>query len=232
MFKQQGRRAKHRFYLYEGLVPNMIPCLNWTHIFEWYVHLLWEHIPRRHMFKKNWIMCSKDDKHLKLNSWHNQGNIYNYLNEHENLHFNNEQDIYMSSKIHKESGCNLDLEMLTILHWPCVSYPSRNELGKVTIQDLSTLHQKTWWRWWWKQWPSPSISHHHCQRKRGFQGRRPHTRESSKQKHVTKEKRKQLWTSGRGTIITKGAYGGGKLGGGGGVTSMTYVGRGVYGVGS
>jgi hypothetical protein len=44
------------------------------------------------------------------------------FNEHENIHFDNRKDIHTSSKNHKESGYNLDFELLMILYWVRVSY--------------------------------------------------------------------------------------------------------------
>ena len=36
------------------------------------------------------------------------------VNEHENLHFDNEQGIHMNSKTYEESGYGLNLDLLTI----------------------------------------------------------------------------------------------------------------------
>ena len=44
------------------------------------------------------------------------------LNEHKNLHFDNELDISMSSKNYEESGYGLELELLTISFDSGVSY--------------------------------------------------------------------------------------------------------------
>jgi hypothetical protein len=44
------------------------------------------------------------------------GGLTQPINEHANLHFDNELDIYMSSKNFKDSGHGLDLDLLTILY--------------------------------------------------------------------------------------------------------------------
>jgi len=44
------------------------------------------------------------------------------FNEHENIHFDNRKDIHTSSENHKESGYNLNFELLMILYWVRVSY--------------------------------------------------------------------------------------------------------------
>lgn len=62
------------------------------------------------------------------------------LNEHENLQFDNESDISMSSKNVEESGYVLHLELLTISYYLHVSYPEEvGYLEKMTILDPSTL---------------------------------------------------------------------------------------------
>ena len=61
-------------------------------------------------------MCSKHNSHLKFNSQHIWGGPKWPLNEHENLHFDNEQDMYISSKNFKESGYDLGLVLQIILY--------------------------------------------------------------------------------------------------------------------
>ena len=49
------------------------------------------------------------------------------LKEHENIHFDNAQDIHMSSENYEENGYEHDLDMLIISHQLRVSYPTRRE---------------------------------------------------------------------------------------------------------
>jgi len=44
------------------------------------------------------------------------GVTYMTLNEHENLHFDDEEDIYMSSKNYEANGYRHDLDSIIILH--------------------------------------------------------------------------------------------------------------------
>ena len=46
--------------------------------------------PTRHVCERERTICSKYAKHSKFNSQHNWGDPYDYLNEHMNLHFDNE----------------------------------------------------------------------------------------------------------------------------------------------
>lgn len=74
----------------------------------------------------------------------------------------------------------------------------------------------------------PSLS-----KRKKISRKRPHANDSSKQKHVTKEKRETIvdkWE--RGLLSAKGGYGGGKLGGGGRGDNHDISGEGVYGGGS
>ena len=50
------------------------------------------------------------------------------FNEHNNLHFDNESYIYMSSKNYEESGYFLDLDAITVSYKSHVSYPIRSGL--------------------------------------------------------------------------------------------------------
>ena len=42
--------------------------------------------------------------------------LYDHFNEHEYFHFDNDQLIHMSSRIHEESGHDLNLDLLTVLY--------------------------------------------------------------------------------------------------------------------
>ena len=44
------------------------------------------------------------------------GRLIQAFNEHKNIHFDNEQNIHMSSKIYEEVGYDLHLDLLTILY--------------------------------------------------------------------------------------------------------------------
>ena len=78
---------------------------------------LWIHdrTPKRHVFKKWLDYVLKWFNHPKPNNQHNWGEPIWPFNAHENLHFDNEQDIHTSSEMYEESGYGLNLDMLTIL---------------------------------------------------------------------------------------------------------------------
>ena len=50
------------------------------------------------------------------------------FNEHENLRFDVEQVIHMSSRNHEESGYGFDLDLLTILYKQCISFSKGSKL--------------------------------------------------------------------------------------------------------
>ena len=88
-------------------VPNLVTYLIRTSIFEWYV-----------------VRCGFKNEHQKdvsqemitiLGSIGNnmEGPIWPF-NEHKNLHFDNEEDIHVSSKNYEESGYSLNLDLLAI----------------------------------------------------------------------------------------------------------------------
>ena len=61
--------------------------------------------------------CSKYDNHSKLNNQHDLGRgegLYDHLRGMKIFTFNNECDIYVSSKNYEESRYNLDLDLQTI----------------------------------------------------------------------------------------------------------------------
>ena len=53
---------------------------------------------------------------------HNWGEPIWPFNEHKNLHFDNEKDMYMSSKDYEESGYGLKLDWLTISYHVLIMY--------------------------------------------------------------------------------------------------------------
>ena len=57
-------------------------------------------------------MCSKHGNYSIFISQHNQENLYDYLMSTD-LHFNNQQDIYVSPKNYEESGYGLNLGVLS-----------------------------------------------------------------------------------------------------------------------
>ena len=69
-------------------------------------------------------MCSKENGLRAQNLITILGSIVNIIggepiwpfNEHENLHFDDEWDIHMSSEKYEESGYSLNLDLLTILY--------------------------------------------------------------------------------------------------------------------
>ena len=54
------------------------------------------------------------------------------------LHFDNEQDIQMNSKIHETNGYNHDLDLLIILHQWRVSNPMRSGCREKSIHLKAT----------------------------------------------------------------------------------------------
>ena len=50
------------------------------------------------------------------------------INEHKNIHFGNEDNIYINSKFYEESDYDLDLDFLTIVFSLRVSYPKKSVL--------------------------------------------------------------------------------------------------------
>lgn len=55
-------------------------------------------------------------KTIRFNSQHNWGALYGSFNERENIQFDNEGYIHMSSQDYKESDYSLDLDFLPIVH--------------------------------------------------------------------------------------------------------------------
>ena len=51
---------------------------------------------------------------FKVNIIGGEGGLVSLTNEHEIIHLDDEEDIYMSSEDHKGSGYNLNLDLLTI----------------------------------------------------------------------------------------------------------------------
>ena len=47
------------------------------------------------------------------------------LHKHENLHFDNDEDIHLSPKNYEEGNYTHDLDLVIISHWLRVSYPTR-----------------------------------------------------------------------------------------------------------
>ena len=62
-------------------MPNSVAYLIQTHIIEWYV--VWcsskNECQKDTCFDKDWIACSKYDKHSRLNSQLNWEDLYDYL---------------------------------------------------------------------------------------------------------------------------------------------------------
>ena len=88
-----------------------------------------EWISSRHVFKRQETTSSKTI--IILNALVNivwEGPYDPFDNQHKNLHFHNEKDIHMSSKIYEESVCGLVLDLLTILSELRVSYSSGSGL--------------------------------------------------------------------------------------------------------
>ena len=68
-------------------MPNSVAYLNRTPIFEWYVIGMSLKMDTKRLLKRDWTMRSKNDKHSKLSSQHNWGDLYDPFTEHKNLHF-------------------------------------------------------------------------------------------------------------------------------------------------
>ena len=69
------------------------------------------------VFEWDSTMYTKYENHSRLNCQHNQRDLYESwpFHEHESLYFEDEYDIHMNFENYKESGYNLDLDLLTIL---------------------------------------------------------------------------------------------------------------------
>ena len=76
--------------------------------------------------KRDWSTCSKYDNHSRLDSQHNWRGPTWQWNEHEDFHYNSEQDIQLISDDYEESGYGLDLDML--IHLILVASPTRSGL--------------------------------------------------------------------------------------------------------
>ena len=68
------------------------------------------------MFERDWIACLKYDNHSRLKSQHNWGGdlFEHYVDEHDDVSFDDEKDIHMSPKNYEESDYNSHLNLLTI----------------------------------------------------------------------------------------------------------------------
>ena len=104
------------------------------------------------MFKARLINVPKNVNHFKFTSQHNCVDIYDHLDELENLQCDTTQDIHMSSKLYKiKVGYGLELLIFANnLYSLCVSYPLRS--GRVKKCDhlrpiiyLSLLHELPTW---------------------------------------------------------------------------------------
>jgi hypothetical protein len=60
-----------------------------------------------------------------------------------NLHFDNEQEIHMSSENHEESGYRHDLDHLTLIAC-CVLYPTRTGCREKSVHFKTWLPYKNW----------------------------------------------------------------------------------------
>jgi hypothetical protein len=97
---------------------NLVTCLYQTPIFEWCV--LWKESKNG---RQKDIMCSKEIARLRApNMLTTLDSIVNIsegpkcpFNWHKNLHFDNQEDIYMSSENYQETSYNLELHLLAIL---------------------------------------------------------------------------------------------------------------------
>ena len=67
------------------------------------------------------------------------------LNDHKNIHFDNEYNSLMSSKFFEESGCGLNLDLLIIMYISRVSNPWRSgvvrKMNHLTLQKRSMYSQ-------------------------------------------------------------------------------------------
>jgi hypothetical protein len=78
--------------------------------------LVWlqELVPKRHIFRIHRIAYPKYGDILNSVVKHNRDNLYDHTSEHENLHFNNDQDTRTSFESYKKSGYDINVDLLTI----------------------------------------------------------------------------------------------------------------------
>ena len=75
----------------------------------------------------------------KLGITEGEGEIYDHLNEHKILRFDNEEDIHRNSQNDGECGPNLYLDLLTISHSLCVTC-ILEEVGLTKKKQLLKTH--------------------------------------------------------------------------------------------
>ncbi len=70
-------------------VPKVIPYLNRTNIFQWYVVMCSSKngYQKGHVSQGDWTPCSKYDNHFELNSEPNGEGSIKSFNEHKNLRY-------------------------------------------------------------------------------------------------------------------------------------------------
>jgi hypothetical protein len=67
---------------------------------------------KRFVLKSTWTTSSEFVNKSRFKSQHNSGDLYDNLRAMRNFHFNNEQDIHMSSKNYENNGYGLDSDLL------------------------------------------------------------------------------------------------------------------------
>ena len=106
-----------------------VTYLSRTPIFEWYVFRCGSKnvyklnriflVLKKHLFKTNWITCSKYDYHSRYSSQPYWGNLYGHLMRVRiftlimNMIF-----IHLSSITNEENGCSLNLNLLIVCFVP------------------------------------------------------------------------------------------------------------------
>lgn len=71
-------------------------------------------------------MCSKHAKDFMFNSQHDWGRPKLRLNDHGNLHFDNEEDLHTKSNIYEANGPQGQFDLLIISRWLHVLNPRRS----------------------------------------------------------------------------------------------------------
>jgi hypothetical protein len=66
------------------------------------------------VFKKDWTTSSKYLNHSRFNNQHDWGDLYDHLMNTRNVHFDNEEDIHMSSKTYEANDYGNELDLLII----------------------------------------------------------------------------------------------------------------------
>ena len=130
------------YYHRSWLVPLWDQMLNpWTPISEWYVVRCGS--KSRHqkdVFKRYWTTCTKYSYHFGLDSQHGWGDLYDYLMSMRIFTLMTKKIFIWAPKLMR-NDYEPDLGLLIILHWLCVSYPTRSGYTEKSINTRLLFSQ-------------------------------------------------------------------------------------------